>query len=746
MELINPEYYNLLKEEIKINICELAPKFNDGDPEVYLNHKLELLEKTSNSQSLIGFGRLSYKDGNGKINKIDIIAKIYSTGIQYSPLRIGALNYEEKVYEYIKNNILVQKICPNFVGYIGKANCDREKIQKFIIEDTKSTERELDNLLFGDSANIILTQAIKYSLNHIVNHDFPKVKSSLELDELTIPILFQIMYIFLVLEHFKIQHNDSHLGNFRVDVLEKPVKLFYSINNQLFKIETKYVIYLYDWDLSFANILETNINLTNFYHSLMVPNLFIYKRDFSYTCTLLTQTAMKFNYANLHTFIALDIYLARNFNVPLLTLLLQMPLFNRFKVEESTSNNLNELQIFGRNVVFENKFKRFENFHNTLENSIAPNNNKKDNPQNLQMNGLVHVLQNVKSVVLDHCLGYYMQYPIDFQNALSYTFKNYLNKCETDDIINCVRDLHSANTVELLLYKANVNELSRLLYLNQNVKNLVIINNTPFTGNIDNFLEIFPNLEYIAINTNNTSERIQNHLKSYCDNVFNQVYTDADESCVKEAGVPGYCAFVSLLSIHFKEYGDYDKLMIIFKCIILFQNYIDTLKNILVKNRIINNKLILFCLVSIIGYAIDSATLFSPKWLQNDKFDQTHSSSQIRQISNFIFRRIETKTQFSDSPGFDLATVTTPVDAIYLYLFAELALTGLYQEKDLNLAFIGSCEILIDCFKDGVWFPKLEKATYKAIAMICVYKHQLEEENLFVRYTAEELVFLEKYK
>jgi hypothetical protein len=77
-------------------------------------------------------------------------------------------------------------------------------------------------------------------------------------------IVFQLFYTLRQLYLTGIRHNDIHLGNVWINILPQPIRMIYFItDNQYAIIETKYIVKVYDFDMSAfftENIRNTRLN------------------------------------------------------------------------------------------------------------------------------------------------------------------------------------------------------------------------------------------------------------------------------------------------------------------------------------------------------------------------------------------------------------------------------------------------------------------------------------------------------
>ena len=99
-------------------------------------------------------------------------------------------------------------------------------------------------------------------------------------------IFFQIFHILYTMKLVRLQHNDLHYKNIIIQKFDTPVKLNYRVDfydktrNEVFcedfVIETKYVLKIFDWDLSYHVSLNDNPKLKDYYYKKIgIVNKFI---------------------------------------------------------------------------------------------------------------------------------------------------------------------------------------------------------------------------------------------------------------------------------------------------------------------------------------------------------------------------------------------------------------------------------------------------------------------------------------
>lgn len=187
------------------------------------------------------------------------------------------LDYEEKVYKFIKENKLAEESV-NFIDYIDSIAIDQEDLHKLLRNPEDVLWRNfLQPLLFtGDDytrienslitgVNIVITST--FSTINILEKEIREPETSICWQPIDFPdsdaqneyecewlknITFQIIYAFAELAKKGIQHNDGHIGNILISKFpDVPLKVKYG---ETYAIPAHYGrILLFDWDLAYVN-------------------------------------------------------------------------------------------------------------------------------------------------------------------------------------------------------------------------------------------------------------------------------------------------------------------------------------------------------------------------------------------------------------------------------------------------------------------------------------------------------------
>jgi len=192
------------------------------------------------------------------------------------------VKYEVKVYRDIISRITDGHYSPNFVRYIGYGQCPVKNVKNLGgPEITSSIEniygpilRKYPDLPMG----ILITEKAGAGQPVQSLNDFWQGNPS---DEDNLKVIFQIVYAVAVMQEFRLVHNDMHSANVLVVTLPAPITIFFVFDTRVFKITTRYVPKLFDWDFAFCGALGKNrkIELDNFCQDINICNRFSTKTD-----------------------------------------------------------------------------------------------------------------------------------------------------------------------------------------------------------------------------------------------------------------------------------------------------------------------------------------------------------------------------------------------------------------------------------------------------------------------------------
>lgn len=162
---------------------------------------------------------------------------------------IFGILYENVFYQKITNKILEKKYSPNFVQYLGITKC-------------KITETKLQDIIPGYYQDFFKKNP-NLPLVFLITRQIPDARALADVYFQISPkdqeaIMFQIVYSLCVLQKFRAIHNDLHTRNILVKTFSEPFTRYYIVGNKTFMIQTKYMPFLFDWDLAYSEIIGPN--------------------------------------------------------------------------------------------------------------------------------------------------------------------------------------------------------------------------------------------------------------------------------------------------------------------------------------------------------------------------------------------------------------------------------------------------------------------------------------------------------
>ena len=242
----------LADEKIEINVCNI--NLNSSPLKLI---DVKNLKKVSSSPSDIQFATLVAQLAKGRF-ELPVSIKLF---IDDDPddTDILGLKYEALVYQFIMTNIIETKVSPNFVSFVAYGCCP-------------------------DSKCYLMTEKVGSGVQFGKDEHFPVDTLSALYPIITLnskyQILFQIVYSLEAMARLKMMHNDLHTINILVMRMNEPITLKYIVDNRTFVIKTKYIPYIYDWDLGFVEELGNNSKINDFYtNDINVDNSFNPIRD-----------------------------------------------------------------------------------------------------------------------------------------------------------------------------------------------------------------------------------------------------------------------------------------------------------------------------------------------------------------------------------------------------------------------------------------------------------------------------------
>ena len=510
MELINPDYKSLLDTELKLDVCTLAPKLANSNVKVYVKQPLRHIKKKTGSLSEIAVGTLVYTDDDNEEKSIAIIAKFFYYTPVDLPVDVESMLYEQRLYMYIRDHILKNNVSPNFIGYIGDGTCTQQATSELLPYE----HEDLSDI------SVLLTQYIgQQTLS-----EFLRDGNNAESYDIVCSIFFQCFYIFLVLEHFSIQHNDSHTGNIRVETLPRPVSLCYTINRKKYIINTRHIAYIYDWDLAYCAELGVNPKIMNWFNALFIANKMIHKRDMSYTVGHLIGYD-----ADNTLFAELNNHFTETFNESILYTIQSFKHFDRYTQQQATSR---QVFCFGQDIKFKHVMGQVPNYVVGCTDELADG--EDDSFARIIMDKYAYLIANTEHVKLNECTQTQFRFKCDFKNLKSFEFIRYSSEVSLKRMLSCLKNAQGIERITLVLYGTNIDNIFEFVHTYaRGVKSLTVYSTEPHDNPDDlRFLKILPKLEHLSITS---KDKIQRNDRTEYINILKQydqhpiVYDDSKE-------------------------------------------------------------------------------------------------------------------------------------------------------------------------------------------------------------------------
>lgn len=197
------------------------------------------------------------------------------------------LDYEENMYKYITEKIILPKKSNNFIPYVGGSICSLRNIVEAVkvsILDRQEKKLILEKLstpltVFPDAKlKMMITGTMEDKKRFLSLRDI--VKTSLSLYDLN-SIIIQLLHALLVMQQFKIMHNDLHTGNILVEKVYPLKQVDLAIGSVVISFKTKYIPKIYDWDRGYCEAVGENKMLTRErYTKLNIRNSFRKSQDY----------------------------------------------------------------------------------------------------------------------------------------------------------------------------------------------------------------------------------------------------------------------------------------------------------------------------------------------------------------------------------------------------------------------------------------------------------------------------------
>jgi serine/threonine protein kinase len=254
------------------------------------NSKHRLQKKDSSSDSVVAFSEHNLKSFGKTAVKLFLSL----------PKNSGLL-YETSVYKMVLDEIVANGSSPNFVPYLASGTCllsnmrtiftpnEFQKIKEYF--DAQKDQQFTDHygLAQDFGVEILVTGAPRKPRNV-----FDCIREGINEDD-TKKIILQLLCALSTMEDKKLIHNDLYAGNVLVSTEKKAVTLNYSVEyegqTRNFQVRTKYVVYIFDWDRSYSEMLGPNTSLDDrdngFCQGFNQCNVFDPKADlFTFFCSI----------------------------------------------------------------------------------------------------------------------------------------------------------------------------------------------------------------------------------------------------------------------------------------------------------------------------------------------------------------------------------------------------------------------------------------------------------------------------
>jgi serine/threonine protein kinase len=311
MNLITANMFlrELGKHALHLDVCNLN---KDSDSLIKFEEHAILLEKDGISAAELVFGNIIAQGINGSL---PIAAKIFlNNGIEMNKsdmYNIEGLRYEIKVYQKITQDILSQNYSPNFIGYVGYGECNINKFlevlspknRKIVIKNFGDLYYRSSDVISETKLSILITEkggnGMQFGLNKKVEvKSLNNVFSDLRKTEVS-NVLFQIIFGLEVMQKFRLVHNDLHSNNILIAEFPEPITLYFRLpiknGTRVFRINTKYIPYIFDWDFAYCESLGMNKKILK-YNYLNIFNRFSKKVDlYTLFCSLTRYCENKYN-------------------------------------------------------------------------------------------------------------------------------------------------------------------------------------------------------------------------------------------------------------------------------------------------------------------------------------------------------------------------------------------------------------------------------------------------------------------
>jgi serine/threonine protein kinase len=168
----------------------------------------------------------------------------------------NSIDMEKTIYKYLLT-LLLNNRTPNIMRFVAGFRCNN--FFDFVMEEHK---KDTKNKYYDELKNKLLKLSLDSDADlHKAIISVIELGEGMDFDELLekntvsyvdfLKIMFQILYTLRQLYLNKVKHNDIHIKNVWINILGRPKRLIYFIDDDRYAIiETRYVVKLYDFDLS----------------------------------------------------------------------------------------------------------------------------------------------------------------------------------------------------------------------------------------------------------------------------------------------------------------------------------------------------------------------------------------------------------------------------------------------------------------------------------------------------------------
>jgi len=273
----------LSDEKIPLEVCDVNKNIDKDN--IILKNKSNLKKKNTSSGAETIFNILVNK---ALSLELPITMKIST----YTKKDISGMKYEARVYKYITEEILEKGYSPNFIAYVGSAECAFKTLLKFVNGGSRQKIMDTVNLdkAGKKKTNFLLTETAGNGAYFGLKETYPsKLFREIYYDLSDIDkkkVIFQIVNALEIMRRKNITHYDLHTGNILIATFPNSIDLTYNVDGVLFKISTRYIAYIFDWDFAYVEELGNNRKLDG-YENLNFFNKTNTKTDlYTFFCTL----------------------------------------------------------------------------------------------------------------------------------------------------------------------------------------------------------------------------------------------------------------------------------------------------------------------------------------------------------------------------------------------------------------------------------------------------------------------------